>query len=172
MHCEIRVIDANGNDCPTGEPGEILIRGKNVMSHYWNNEEATRAALAGGWFHSGDIGYVNPAGCYFIIDRKKDMIISGGENIYPTELENVLMMHPDVQEASVVGRSDPHWGEVPVAVVVAREGCKLEKRDILEWFDGKLGRYKHPKDVIFVDELPRNEMRKVVKHVLRDMVAS
>ena len=172
MHCEIRVINASGDECPTGEPGEILIRGRNVMSHYWNNDEATRAALAGGWFHSGDIGYVNPNGCYYIIDRKKDMIISGGENIYPTELENVLMMHPDVQEAAVVGRPDPQWGEVPVAIVVAREGRKLEKRDILEWFDGKLGRYKHPKDVIFVAELPRNEMRKVVKHVLRDMVAS
>ena len=172
MHCEIRIIDANGDECPTGEPGEILIRGKNVMSHYWNNEEATRSALAGGWFHSGDIGYVNQEGCYYIIDRKKDMIISGGENIYPTELENVLMMHPDVQEAAVVGRPDAHWGEVPVAVIVTKGNRSLGKSDILEWFNGKLGRYKHPKDVIFVDELPRNEMRKVVKHVLRDMVAS
>lgn len=171
MHCQIRIVDANGKECPVGEPGEILIRGKNVMSHYWNNEQATRTALDGGWFHSGDIGYANPDGCYYIIDRKKDMIISGGENIYPSELENVLMMHPDIQDASVVGRPDAHWGEVPVAVIVTKANRQLEKKDILEWFNGKLGRYKHPKDVIFVDELPRNEMRKVVKHVLRDMVA-
>lgn len=172
MHCEIRIVDASGADCEVGEPGEILVRGKNMMSHYWNNEEATQSALAGGWFHTGDIGFVDPNGCYHIIDRKKDMIISGGENIYPTELENVLIMHPDVLEVAVVGRKDPHWGEVPVAVVVARPDSNLQKSDVLAWFNGKLGRFKHPKDVLFVEALPRNEMRKVVKQVLRAMVAS
>ncbi len=172
MHCEVRVIDAMGRDCATDEPGEILVRGKNVMSCYWKNEEATHSSLADGWFHTGDIGFVDAAGRHHIVDRKKDMIISGGENIYPTKLENVLLAHPDVLEAAVVGRPDSHWGEVPVAIIVAKENCKLEKRDILDWFNGKLGRYKHPKDVIFVDALPRNEMRKVVKHVLRDMVVT
>lgn len=171
MHCEIRIVDVTGKDCPAGEPGEILIRGKNVMSHYWNNERATHDALEGGWFHSGDIGYVDDSGCYRIIDRKKDMIISGGENIYPTELENVLMDHPDVLEAAVVGRPDARWGEVPVAIVVPKPGCRLDKDAVFAWFDGRLGRYKHPKDVLFVEALPRNEMRKVVKHVLRNMVA-
>jgi fatty-acyl-CoA synthase len=100
------------------------------------------------------------------------MIISGGENIYPTELENVLILHPDVLEVAVVGRQDPHWGEVPVAVVVVKPDSNLQKSDVLAWFNGKLGRFKHPKDVLFVDALPRNEMRKVVKQVLRAMVAS
>lgn len=172
MHCDIRIVDVNGNDCKEGESGEILVRGKNVMSHYWNNVEASRTALVDGWFHTGDIGYVNQAGCYFIVGRKKDMIISGGENICPTELENVLMMHPDVLEAAVVGRPDSHWGEVPIAIVVTKQDRTLLKSDILDWFNGKLGRYKHPKDVLFVDALPRNAMQKVVKHVLRNMVTS
>ena len=100
------------------------------------------------------------------------MIISGGENIYPTELENVLLTHPDVAEAAVVGRKDGRWGEVPVAVVVVRPDRNLDKGAVLRWFDGRLGGYKHPRDVVFVDALPRNEMRKVVKQVLRDIVAT
>lgn len=170
MHCEIRIVDLSGEDCEVDEPGEIIVRGKNVMSHYWNNEGATQHALEGGWFHTGDIGYADRNGCHHIVDRLKDMIISGGENIYPTELENVLMEHPGVLEAAVIGRPDSHWGEVPVAVVVAKPGRHLEKEEVLAWFNGKLGRYKHPKDVVFVDALPRNEMRKVVKQVLRNMV--
>ncbi len=172
MHCEIRIVDVNGNDCGVDQTGEILVRGKNVMACYWNNENATRNALVDGWFHSGDLGYVDRCGCYHIVDRKKDMIISGGENIYPAELESVLSEHPDVQEVAVVGRQDPQWGEVPVAVIVPRQGCRLGKGEILAWLDGRLGRYKHPKDILFMDALPRNEMRKVVKHVLRKMVVS
>ena len=172
MHCEIRIVDAGGRDCGIDEPGEILVRGRNVMSRYWNNEDATRSALAGGWFHTGDIGTVDHKGCFRIVDRKKDMIISGGENIYPTELENVLLAHPDVVEAAVVGRKDALWGEVPVAVVVAKPERGLDKRSVLDWFKGRLGNYKHPKDVVFVEALPRNEKRKVVKQVLRDIVAT
>lgn len=172
MHCEARVVDEAGKDCAPGTPGEILIRGKNVMSHYWNNEAATRNAIIDGWYHTGDIGIVDDNGCYRVVDRKKDMIISGGENIYPTELENVLLSHPDIEEAAVVGRKDARWGEVPVAVIVTKKGRHLEKGDVLAWFDGRLGRYKHPKDVVFADALPRNEMRKVVKQVLRDFVAT
>lgn len=172
MHCEVRIVGADGRDCGVGEPGEILIRGSNVMACYWNNEEATRSSLTDGWYHTGDVGHVDNQGRFRIVDRMKDMIISGGENIYPTELENVLVSHPDVAEAAVVGRRDDHWGEVPVAVIVVREGRRLEKKDVLSWFDGKLGRYKHPKDVVFVDTLPRNEMRKVQKQVLRNMVVT
>lgn len=173
MHCEIRVVNVLGEDCPTDVPGEILVRGKNVMIRYWGNEKASCEALCeGGWFRTGDIGYVDAKGCYRIIDRKKDMIISGGENIYPTELENTLLDHPEIVEAAVVGRPDPRWGEVPVAIVVRREGSRLDKAGVLEWFVGRLGSYKHPKDVMFVDALPRNEMRKVLKHVLRDVATN
>ncbi len=152
------------------KPGEILIRGKNVMSHYWNNEEATKANLVDGWFYSGDIGYVDKDGCYHFVDRKKDVIISGSENIYPAEIENMLMDHPDIVEVAVVGRKDDRWGEVPVAVIAVREHAALTKDEVLGWLSGKLGKYKHPRDVIFVDALPRNEMRKVLKNVVRDMV--
>ena len=140
------------------------------MTHYWNNEEATKANLKDGWFHSGDIGYVDEAGCYHFVDRKKDVIISGAENIYPAEIENVLTSHPDILEIAVVGRKDPKWGEAVIAVVVKEQDRELDKDGVLGWLDGKLGRYKHPRDVIFMDALPRNAMRKVEKGVLREMV--
>ncbi len=170
MHCEIRIVDEQGHDCDIDVPGEILVRGKNVMSHYWNNEQATAANLVDGWFHSGDIGTVDNAGCYHFVDRKKDVIISGGENIYPAEVENVLMNHPDILEVAVVGRKDPRWGETPVAIIASRDNCNLEKQLILDWLTGKLGKYKHPHDLIFVEALPRNAMRKVEKNVLRELV--
>ena len=172
MHCEVRIVDNEGDDCDIDQPGEILVRGKNVMSHYWNNEEATKKNLVDGWFHSGDIGYVDKAGCYHFVDRMKDVIISGSENIYPAEIENVLMDHPDILEVAVVGRADSRWGEVPVAVIANKEDHDLERDQVLDWLDGKLGKYKHPRDVLFVDALPRNEMRKVMKNVLRDMANS
>lgn len=170
MHSEIRIVDEQGIDCDVDVPGEILVRGKNVMSHYWNNEEATKKYLVDGWFYSGDIGYVDNSGCYHFVDRKKDIIISGGENIYPAEVENVLMNNPDILEVAVVGHKDPRWGESPVAVIVTRKNCNLNKDQVLNWLKGKLGKYKHPRHVLFVDALPRNAMRKVEKNVLRDMV--
>ena len=172
MHCEARIVDAQGRDCAAGEPGEILIRGRNVMTHYWKDEVRTKQCLADGWFRSGDIGYVDENGCFYFLDRIKDVIISGGENIYPAEIENVLGDHPDILEVAVVGRADGRWGEVPVAVIATERGRTLEKTQVFEWLIGKLGKYKHPKDVIFVDALPRNEMRKVLKTQVRDMVNS
>jgi fatty-acyl-CoA synthase len=172
VHCEVRIVDNEGNDCAEDEPGEIFVRGKNVMSHYWNNEEATKKNLVDGWFHSSDIGYVDKAGCYHFVDRMKDVIISGSENIYPAEIENVLMTHPDILEVAVIGREDSRWGEVPVAVIANKEDHDLERDQVLDWLDGKLGKYKHPRDILFVDALPRNEMRKVMKNVLRDMANS
>ena len=172
MHCELRIVDGQGNDCAVDEPGEILVRGKSVMSHYWNDEAVTKRNLVNGWFHSGDIGRMDKTGCYYFVDRKKDVIISGSENIYPAEIENVLSEHPDILEAAVVGRDDSRWGEVPVAVIANKENRNLNKEQVLDWLSGKLGKYKHPRDVLFVDALPRNEMRKVLKDVLRDMVNS
>jgi fatty-acyl-CoA synthase len=170
MHCEVRIVDARGNDCAVDEPGEILIRGKNVMSHYWNDENTTKNNLVDGWFYSGDIGCVDISGCFHFIDRKKDVIISGSENIYPAEIENVLSGHPDILEVAVVGREDSRWGEIPVAVITNKEKRDLNKEQVLNWLSGKLGKYKHPRDVVFVDALPRNEMRKVLKDELREMV--
>jgi fatty-acyl-CoA synthase len=171
MHCEVRIVDARGDDCAVDVPGEILIRGKNVMSGYWNNEAATKDSLVDGWFYTGDIGFFDKTGCYHFLDRKKDVIISGGENIYPAELENVLSDHPDILEAAVVGREDLRWGEVPIAVIAARENHALTKDQVLDWLNGRLGKYKHPRDVLFVDALPRNAMRKVMKNVLHDLVS-
>lgn len=170
MHCEVRIVDAQEHDCGVGEPGEILVRGKNVMTEYWQDPDRTKKQLAGGWFHSGDIGFVDTAGCYHFLDRVKDVVISGGENIYPAEIENVLGGHPDIFEVAVVGRPDERWGEVPVAVVAVRKGCSLDREQVTGWLEGKLGRYKHPKDVLFVDALPRNALGKVEKPALRDLV--
>lgn len=170
MHCEIRIVNDEGEDCVPGQAGEIWIRGKNVMLRYWNNEEATAESLTDGWYHSGDIASMDERGCYHFHDRKKDVIISGAENIYPAEVENVLNDHPGVLEVAVVGRADERWGEVAIAAVVTNNGGPLAIQELADWLQGKLGRYKHPKDYIFMDKLPRNEMRKVQKHVLREML--
>jgi fatty-acyl-CoA synthase len=170
LHCDIRIVDDEGRDCDTDVPGEILVQGDNILSYYWNNEEATRNALRDGWYHSGDVGYKSADGCYYFLERKIDIIISGGENIYPAEIENLLSSHPDIAEAAVVSRDDTRWGEVPVAVVVVKDGSILSRQQVLDWFEGRLGRYKHPRDVIFLEALPRNEMRKVMKPELRKLV--
>ena len=170
LHCEIRIVDDGGNDVPAGTPGEILVRGPNVMQGYWNKPEVTAEVLRDGWYHSADVAHFDQDGFLFIDDRKKDMIISGAENIYPAELENILADCPDLAEAAVVGRPDEKWGEVPVAVAVRREGCDIDCEAVVALFDGALARYKHPKDVIFVDALPRNAMGKVLKDELRQMV--
>jgi fatty-acyl-CoA synthase len=170
MHCEIRIVNERGSDCSVDEPGEFYIRGKNVMTHYWNNEKATDENLTDGWFQTGDIGYIDHKGCYHFLDRKKDVIISGSENIYPAEIENVLMSHQDILEVAVVGREDARWGETVVAVIVKKEGHELTGEQVLDWLNDKLAHYKHPHDILFMDALPRNEMRKVTKNVLRDLV--
>jgi len=168
-HCQVRIVDENDRDCAPGEAGEILIKGQNIMAYYWNNEAATKEALKDGWFYTGDIGYRDEKGCYHFVDRKKDVIISGGENIYPAELEAVLAGHPDIQEAAVVGRPDDRWGEVAVAFIVPCNGENPSPENVMAWLGERLGRYKHPRDVHFIAELPRNEMRKVLKEDLRKM---
>ncbi|MFQ5533394.1 MAG: long-chain fatty acid--CoA ligase [Sphingomonadales bacterium] len=170
VHCEVRLIDKQGNDVATGQCGEILVRGRNVMVEYWGDREATAEALRGGWHYTGDIGYRDEDGNYHVVDRKKDMIVSGGENIYPAELEAVLYEHPDIAEAAVVGRADRNWGEVAVAVIGLRAGRRLAKPEVLALFDDRLARFKHPKDVIFVKKLPRNAMGKILKFKTRQML--
>ncbi|WP_070891603.1 fatty-acid--CoA ligase FadD5 [Mycobacterium tuberculosis] len=161
-----RVVDQNMNDVPVGEVGEIVYRAPTLMSCYWNNPEATAKAFAGGWFHSGDLVRMDSDGYVWVVDRKKDMIISGGENIYCAELENVLASHPDIAEVAVIGRADEKWGEVPIAVAaVTNDDLRIE--DLGEFLTDRLARYKHPKALEIVDALPRNPAGKVLKTELR-----
>lgn len=161
-----RVVDQNMNDVPVGEVGEIVYRAPTLMSCYWNNPEATAEAFAGGWFHSGDLVRMDSDGYVWVVDRKKDMIISDGENIYCAELENVLASHPDIAEVAVIGRADEKWGEVPIAVAaVTNDDLRIE--DLGEFLTDRLARYKHPKALEIVDALPRNPAGKVLKTELR-----
>ncbi len=161
-----RVVDENMNDVPVGEVGEIVYRAPTLMSGYWNNPEATAAAFAGGWFHSGDLVRMDEEGYVWVVDRKKDMIISGGENIYCAEVENVLASHPCIVEVAVIGRAHDKWGEVPIAVAaVTDEQLRLEH--LAEFLAERLARYKHPKALEVVDALPRNPSGKVLKTELR-----
>ncbi|MEZ0365583.1 fatty-acid--CoA ligase FadD5 [Mycobacterium sp. pUA109] len=165
-----RVVDENMNDVPVGEVGEIVYRAPTLMSGYWNNPEATAEAFAGGWFHSGDLVRMDADGYVWVVDRKKDMIISGGENIYCAEVENVLASHPSIVEVAVIGRADEKWGEVPIAVAaVATDDTQrpLRIEDLDDFLTERLARYKHPKGLEIVDALPRNPAGKVLKTELR-----
>jgi fatty-acyl-CoA synthase len=161
-----RVVDDNMNDVPVGEVGEIVYRAPTLMSGYWNNPEATAEAFAGGWFHSGDLVRMDEDGYVWVVDRKKDMIISGGENIYCAEVENVLASHPGIVEVAVIARADEKWGEVPIAIAaVTDEYLRIEV--LVEYLTERLARYKHPKALEIVDALPRNPAGKVLKTELR-----
>nr|WP_269462782.1 fatty-acid--CoA ligase FadD5 [Mycobacterium basiliense] len=161
-----RVVDDNMNDVPIGAVGEIVYRAPTLMSGYWNNPEATAEAFAGGWFHSGDLVRMDEDGYVWVVDRKKDMIISGGENIYCAEVENVLASHPSIVEVAVIGRADEKWGEVPIAVATVTDD-HLRIEDLTEYLTERLARYKHPKALEIVEVLPRNPAGKVLKTELR-----
>ncbi len=167
LHSEVRVVDDEGGDVAAGERGEIWVRGDNVMREYWHDPEASAAAFSDGWFRTGDIAERGEDGFLSVVDRKRDMIISGSENVYPAEIERLLADAPAIAEVAVVGRADERWGEV---AVVVRGDPALEADGVLALLDGRLARYKHPHDVIFVDALPRNAMGKVEKPMLRSMV--
>ena len=161
-----RVVDEDMNDVPVGEVGEIVYRAPTLMSGYWNNPEATAEAFEGGWFHSGDLVRMDEDGYVWVVDRKKDMIISGGENIYCAEVENVLASHPEIVEVAVIGRPHEKWGEVPIAVAAVTQS-NLHLEDLDEFLGERLARYKHPKGLEIVDALPRNPAGKVLKTELR-----
>ena len=169
--CEAAVIDDAGHELPPGTPGEIAVRGPNVFYEYWGNEEATREALHDGWYRTGDIGLRDADGYFWVHDRKKNLIISGGENIYPAEVERVLMEHPDVRECGVIGRPDPRWDEVPVAYVVRRSGRAVEAEELRAHVLTQLARFKVPRDIVFVDDLPRTALGKVQHFMLRQLDA-
>jgi long-chain acyl-CoA synthetase len=163
---EMRVVDDDDRELPDGEPGEIVLRGENVFKGYFRNEEATRRAFRGGWFHTGDVGYRDADGFYYIVDRKSDMIIRGGENIYPREIDEVLYRHPAVAEAAAVGVPDELYGEEVAAFVVLREGAGATAEEIVEFCRSHLADFKCPKSVHFAEALPKGPTGKVLKREL------
>jgi long-chain acyl-CoA synthetase len=164
----VRVVDAEGNELPPRQVGELLYRGESLMTGYWRRDEETARAIRGGWFHTGDAGYLDEEGFIFLKDRVKDMIVSGGENVYPAEIEAVLMGHPEVLECAVIGVPDAKWGETVKAVVVRRPGTDLSETMLIEWSRDKLAGFKRPRSVDFVETLPRNASGKLLKRTLRE----
>ncbi len=168
LHTEVRILDEGDRPLPAGEVGEICLRGPKVFSGYWRDEEATARAIRDGWFHTGDLGLIDEDGYLFIVDRLKDMILSGGENVSSLEVERALYEHEAVREVAVVASPHPTWNEVPAAYVVLGEGDGVEADDLVAFCRERLASYKVPKVFRFIDELPRNPSGKVLKRVLRD----
>ncbi|WP_462413706.1 acyl-CoA synthetase [Neobacillus sp. Marseille-QA0830] len=168
MNVELRIVDEQMNDVTVGEIGEIIYRGPTVMKEYYKNPEATEEAFRGGWFHSGDLVRQDDEGFIYVVDRSKDMIISGGENIYPAEIEAALHRHEAIFETAVVGVPDPQWGESVKAFVVLKPGKSLTEQEVIQHCQNHLASYKKPKYVEFLSELPRNTSGKILKRVLRE----
>jgi acyl-CoA synthetase (AMP-forming)/AMP-acid ligase II len=166
-HAEIAVVDPDDHELPRGQVGEVVVRGDNVMAGYWNQPEQTAAALRGGWMHTGDAGYLDDRGYLFIVDRLKDMIITGGENVYSAEVENALAGHPAVAACAVIGVPDPQWGERVHAVVVLQPGREATGEQLREFCRGQIAGYKLPRSIAFVDALPTSGAGKVLKRELR-----
>ncbi|MGI9203150.1 MAG: class I adenylate-forming enzyme family protein [Woeseiaceae bacterium] len=162
MYCDVRIVDGQGKDVGDGEAGEILLHGPNILKEYWNDSEATAECLQQGWLQTGDIGFRDTHGDYFIVDRKKRMIISGGENIYPSELERILLEHRAIAEAVVVGYPHEKWGEVPAVAFVSNDANPPDKKTLASLFEGRVGHLKHPRYFVRFDALPKNAMGKVV----------
>ena len=165
---EVKIFDGDDRELDPGEMGEIVTRSDLVMKGYWRNPEATAETLRNGWLHTGDMGYLDEAGYLFIMDRSKDMIISGGENIYPREIEEVIVQHPAVREVAVVGIPDPVWGEAVMAIVSPVPGQDVTEAALIELCQAQIAGFKKPKSVEFVDELPKNNYGKILKRELRD----
>ena len=165
---EVRIVDEHGRDCAPGETGELAARGENIFAGYWNDPEATRATLRDGWFHTGDMARVDPDGYITIVDRKKDMVLVSGYNVYPAEVEDVLFRHPKVADAAVIGVPDPYQGESVKAVVVPRAGSRPTEEEIIAYVRERLAAFKAPKSVALVESLPKNRAGKVLKRVLRE----
>ena len=168
LFCDARVVDSDGREVPHGTAGEVIVRGPNVLYEYWGDADATAEALRDGWYYTGDIGTRDQDGYFYIHDRKKNMIISGGENIYPAEVERVLHDHPCIAEAAVIGRPDPKWQEVPVAYIVCRKDMTLAADEVKTFVGQHLARFKIPREIVFVESLPRTALGKVQHFMLRE----
>ena len=171
FHLDVRIVDDEMKELAAGEVGELVIRGPNLLQSYWNRPEATAEAFSGAWFHTGDLARMDADGCLYIVERKKDMFISGGENVYPAEVENAIYELPQIAEAAVIGVQDEKWGEVGRAVIALKEGRDLTAEAVIAHLQGRLAKYKIPKSVVFVKQLPRNAAGKVLKNTLRDKYA-
>jgi acyl-CoA synthetase (AMP-forming)/AMP-acid ligase II len=167
FHTEVRVVDDEGNDCAPGVAGEVWVGGSHIMREYWNRPDATAETLTDGWLRTGDVATMDDEGFVAIQDRIKDMIISGGENVYPAEIEGVLMTHPGISEAAVIGQESERWGESPLAIVVKTD-ASLTEADVINYCQGKLARFKQPGAAVFIDEIPRNPSGKILKRLLRE----
>ena len=167
FHTEVRIVDDDGNDCEADTVGELIVRGRHVMKEYWKNPQATAETIVNGWLHTGDLGRMNSHGFIYIEDRLKDMIISGGENVYPAEIEKLLMEMDGVLDCAVIGQPSERWGESPFAIIVA-SNAELRANDVLNFCNGRLARFKMPCDAVFVSEVPRNSSGKILKRILRD----
>ena len=165
---EIKILDDDENELPAGQMGQICIRGETMMQGYWERPEENEKTLKGGWLHTGDVGYLDEQGYLFVMDRTKDMYISGGSNVYPREIEEIMLEHPAVSEVSVVGVPDEKWGESGKAVVVLQKGMKATEQELLEFCQGKMAGYKRPKSVDFVDALPKSPYGKILKREIRE----
>ena len=168
LNVEVRVVDENDREVPTGEVGEVIVRGYHIMKGYWNLPEATAEVMKGGWVHTGDMGYFDSKGYLFLVDRKRDVIISGAFNIYPKELEDIIAAHPKVKEAAVIGVPNDKWGEAVKAVVVPKSGETVMEQEIIDYCRDRVASFKKPKSVDVVGELPRNPYGKVLKTALRE----
>jgi fatty-acyl-CoA synthase len=163
----VKVVDASDSLLPPFETGEIVVRGPQVMRGYWNLPEATEATLRGGWLHTGDVGYLDEEGYLFLKDRLKDVIITGGENVYPAEIEQSLFAHPAVADAAVIGVPDERWGEAVLAVIQLRPGSQATEQEIIDFCKDRMAGFKRPRMISFVDTIPRNASMKVLKRELR-----
>jgi len=166
----VRIVDPDGNDVPVGEVGEFVIRGEQVAMAYWERPDATEEAFRGGWFHSGDLAKRDAEGYFYIVDRLKDMILTGGENVYSREVEDVLYAHPSVAEAAVIGEPDEEWGERVVAMIQPVAGERPSEEELIAFCKDRLAGFKRPRRVVYVDELPRNAAGKILKRELRTLL--
>jgi fatty-acyl-CoA synthase len=168
-HSEIRLVDPEGRGVRVGEVGEIIARGPILMSGYWNSPELMRQTIREGWLHTGDLARTDEDGCFYIVDREKDMYISGGENVYPAEIEKIYSAHPKVFEVAVIGVPDEKWGQVGKVFIVLKEGASMTEEEVIGYCDGKVARFKIPKHCRFVDVLPKTESGKIKKTALRSI---
>jgi fatty-acyl-CoA synthase len=167
FHAEVKIVDRQGRPCKPGQVGEIIVRGSIMMTEYWQDPVKTEETIRGGWLYTGDLARMDAEGYFYLIDRKNDMFISGGENVYPAEVERALRNHPGIEDIAVVGVPDESWGEVGYAFVMTKQGVVLTPEDVIGFCDGQLARYKWPKHVIFMDDFPRTALGKVRKTELK-----
>lgn len=164
---EVKIMTTEGHEAKAGEVGELLIRGKHVFHHYWNNPDATKEVYNEGWLHTGDLARCDEEGYHYIVGRKKEMIITGGENVYPLEVEQCISKHPAINEVAVIGVPHKKWGEMVIAVVSLMPDQQVSKSELIEFCQEKIGKYKVPKEFIFVEEIPKTHVGKIDKSHLQ-----